>query len=119
MAKVIQEIAVEVILPNYFSHILAKQHDCDSRFLKVTFVNGRERIPIEQGSNVTINTWRMDGESRCFAGEVNADGTITVPLDAWALELAGDLYCDITVTSGDCKLTCTTFHVDVEPVSNI
>lgn len=117
MAKVIQEISVEVAKPNYFPNPIAKQCDCNSRFLKVTFVDESEPISIEPTAEVYINANRIDGQSDSFKGEVNGDGTVTVPLHAWMLELAGDVICDITITNGKEKLTSTRFVVDIERVA--
>lgn len=117
MAKVIQEISVEVAKPNYFPNPIAKQCDCNSRFLKVTFVDEGVPITIENGAEVYINANRIDGKSGSYGGEVNDDGTVTVPLHSEMLELAGDVICDITIKNGKEKLTSTRFVVDVERVA--
>jgi hypothetical protein len=61
---------------------------------------------------------RNDGLSKGFEGEINADGTVTVPLHSWMLELVGTVVCDISVidTAEDAekKLTTTSFTLIVE-----
>lgn len=118
MAQIIQEIKIEVSKPNLIQAIVAKQYDSGSRFLKVTFVNDGDKIEILPTSTVTINAKRKDGESKSFAGEVNNDGTATVPLTYWMLELEGTVHCDVSVidTEGR-KLTTTTFTLAVERAS--
>jgi lysophospholipase L1-like esterase len=118
MAKVIHKIKVEVAKPNFFQAIVAKQFDNGSRFLNVTFVNGEEKIEIAKGSTVTINATRSDGGEKKFAGSVNSDGTATVPLAYWMLELEGKVKSDISVTdtSGN-TLTSTKFNIEVEKAS--
>ena len=115
MAQITKEIVVDVSKRNLFQAIIAKQHDRNSRFLKVTLVNEGEVITIASTSVVTINAERADGQSGAFAGRINSDGTVTVPLSAWMLELDDRVTCDISVvdTNGD-KLTSTSFELEVE-----
>lgn len=118
MAKIIQKISVEVAKPNFFQAITAKQNDCNSRFLKATFVNEGAKIDVSDATKATINARRSDGEAKCFVGEVNTDGTVTVPLHSWILEIEGKVDCDITtIDKNDEKLTSTKFTVFVEAAS--
>ncbi len=115
MAQIIKEITVDVAKRNLFHAIVAKQHDSNSRFLKVTLTNEGERISVDTTSVVTINACRADGAAGAFAGVVNSDGTATVPLTNWMLELDDVVKCDITVVDADSrKLTTTSFDVEVE-----
>lgn len=118
MAKIVQKISLEVAKPNFLQAIIAKQFDSDSRYLKVTLVNGSEKIEVQESSTVTINARRVDGAEDAFKGEVNEDGTVTVPLTYWMLELEGRLECDISVIDTDnTKLSTTKFTVEVERAS--
>jgi len=119
MARIIKPITVDVARENLFEAIIAKQHDSNSRFLKVSFVNEGESIPIGSSSSVTINAERADGQSKSFLGEINDDGTVTVPLTTWMLELDDYLRCDISVVDSEArKLTSTNFSIKVEAASN-
>lgn len=119
MALVIQEVNLEVIKPNLFQAIVAKQYDSDSRFLKVTLVNNGQKIDIKKTSTTVINANRVDGESKSFFGETNDDGTATVPLNSWMLGLEGNLICDVSIIdTEDRKLTSTSFTVLVEKAAN-
>ena len=118
MAKIVQHITVEVSKPNFFQAIVAKQFDSDSRFLKATLINGSETIKVAPTSTVTINARRNDGTEKPFVGVVNDDGTVTVPLTYWILELEGKVECDISIIDEEnSKLTSTKFIVDVERAS--
>lgn len=118
MAIVIKPITVEVSKPNVFQAIAAKQNDSNSRFLKVTFVNEGEKIYVPPSARVTINAERTDGKSNSFFGEVNNDGTVTVPIHSWILELPGYVNCDVSIIEADSKLTSTTFTLLVEEASH-
>ncbi len=115
MAQIIKEITVDVAKRNLFQAIVAKQHDSNSRFLKVTLTNEGTTISVDTNSVVTINAGRADGLASAFAGVVNADGTVTVPLTTWMLELDDLVKCDITVVDSESrKLTSTSFELEVE-----
>lgn len=114
MVQVTRKIALEVSKPNTLKVIIAKQGDNRSRYIKATFVNDNKKIEIPSTATVTINASRGDGLSKRFAGEVNPDGTATVPLTAWILELEGIVECDISAIADGRKLTTATFIVEVE-----
>lgn len=118
MAQIIQKISVDVSKPNFFQAIVAKQFDSGTRFVKATFIHNNEKVHIEPTATVTINATRSDGSKDSFAGEVNDDGTATLPLTYWMLELVGTVKCDISVLSGDSRLTSTSFDLEVEKASN-
>lgn len=118
MAIVIKPITVEVSKPNIFQAIAAKQNDSNSRFLKVTFVNEGEKISITPAAKVTINAIRNDGQSESFFGQINDDGTATLPIHSWILELAGYVSCDVSILEEGSKLTCTTFSLLVEEAAH-
>ncbi len=118
MVKVIHKIQAEISKPNFFQAIVAKQFDSGSRFLNVTFVHEGNKIDLPNTSTVMINATRNDGSKEKFAGTVGSDGTATVPLAYWMLELEGKVICDVSAidTSGR-KLTTTNFTIEVEKAS--
>lgn len=120
MAQIIREIRVDVSQPNVFQAIVAKQLDCNSRFLKITLVDFGVKIEVPNTAKVTINANRPDGKSQSFVGGANDDGTITVPLAKWMLEVAGELKCDVSVinTTDNKRLTSTDFFVNVQEAAN-
>lgn len=120
MIEIIKELDVEVTKPNIFQAIVAKQYDMNTRFLKVTLKDCGTRIDVPniKTAKVVINAERKDGQSKGFEGEINEDGTVTVPLHSWMLELDGTVICDISVidtaTDDNKKLTTTSFTLLVE-----
>ena len=118
MIKIIKELNIEVTKPNVFQAIVAKQYDMNTRFLKVTLMDCGTRIDVPATSSVVINAERKDGQANGFNGEINEDGTVTVPLHSWMLELEGTVICDISVinteTDDKKKLTTTSFTLLVE-----
>nr|DAJ08095.1 MAG TPA: BppU domain protein [Caudoviricetes sp.] len=115
MALIVKKLSVDVAQENIFQSIIAKQYDTDSRFLSVQLTNEGENIEVSPTSVVIINAVREDGESKAFAGTVNDDGTVTLPITYWMLELDGNVKCDISVIDSDQrKLTTTSFNISVE-----
>ena len=120
MIEIIKELDVEVSKPNIFQALVAKQYDMNTRFLKVTLKDSGARIDIPniETAKVIINANRKDGLSNAFYGVINDDGTVTVPLHSWMLELDGTVICDISVidtaTNNGKKLTTTSFTLIVE-----
>ena len=118
MVQIIKKISLEVSKPNLIQAIVAKQYDNNSRFLQVTLIHEGKKIEIAPTSTILINAKRNDGTEKPFAGEANNDGTATVPLTYWMLELEGEVWCDVSVidTEGR-KLTSTNFELLVEKAS--
>lgn len=118
MVQIIKKISLEVSKPNLIQAIVAKQYDNNSRFLQVALIHEGKKIEIAPTSTILINAKRDDGEEKSFAGEANNDGTATVPLTYWMLELEGEVWCDVSVidTEGR-KLTSTKFELLVEKAS--
>jgi hypothetical protein len=120
MIEIIKELNIEVSKPNVFQAVVAKQYDMNTRFIKATFVDYGEKITIPQSATlkVVINALRNDGEAKGFDGVINDDGTVTVPLHSWMLELVGTVICDISVLDTEAgdnkKLTTTSFTLIVE-----
>ena len=122
MIKIVKELAIEVARPNILQAIVAKQYDANSRFLKIAFIDSGTRIDIPTTAKVVINAERKDGQSKSFEGVVNEDGTVTVPLHSWMLELEGTVICDIsaidTTDNEEGKLSTTSFTLVVEKSSH-
>lgn len=115
MAQITKEITVDVAKKNLFQAIVAKQNDSNSRFLKVTLCNEGDKIEVPSNATALINAERADDGSKAFAGTVNGDGTVTVPLTNWMLELDDIVRCSISIIGSDEeKLTSTSFSVEVE-----
>ena len=116
MAQIIKEIRVDVSQPCNLQAILAKQYDCNSRFLKITLTDCGTKINVSNTSKVTINTNRPDGQSKSFNGTANTDGTVTVPLPQWSLSVVGDLKCDVSVTDTSTNERLTTMDIWVNVI---
>ncbi len=97
MVSSVLDIRVDVSRENNFQAILAKQYDKSTRFLRVTVTDQGVPLVIEETCKVAFNIRRPDKETRAFAGSVNPDGTLRIPLPAWGLALDGTCSCDISI----------------------
>ncbi len=112
--EVTKEITLDVIKPKALKMIIAKQNDTASRFLKVSLTNNGVPILIKPESTVAFNVKRADGQVKVLNGRVNDDGTVTVSLSKWVLEIYGIVQCEISVIETDTKLTSLKFAIFVE-----
>lgn len=110
-------LELDVLKKTTIEPIVAKQNDVNSRFIVVQITENKKPITVSTREIASINIRRPDGKGGAYSGTINGDGTITVPLPAWALELDGLLECDVSVSTGDDRLTTTMFQVYVEPAS--
>ena len=115
MTKIVKSLSLDVSRQNRIQAVVAKQYDKDSRFLKIQLTDEGEPIVVDQSSVVTINASRADNTSKAFAGEVNEDGTVTVPITYWMLELDDKVGCDVSVVDAQGrKLSTLNFTIEVE-----
>lgn len=115
MAKIVKSLSLDVSRQNRIQAVVAKQYDKDSRFLKIQLTDEGEPIVVDLSSVVTINASRADNTSKAFAGEVNEDGTVTVPITYWMLELDDKVGCDVSVVDAQGrKLSTLNFTIEVE-----
>lgn len=118
MAQITKILNIDVAKKNRFQALVAKQFDSKSRYLKVQFQNEGVDIEVEDNCTVVMNARRADGASKGYAGSVNGDGTVTVPITSWMLALDDVVVCDISVIDSSArKLTTMNFEIEVDPAS--
>lgn len=118
MPTISKQVNLDVAVKNQSQYIVAKQYDSHSRFLKVQLLNDTVKLNINKDATVTINARRPDGSSNSFLGSINDDGTLLLPISNWMLEQSGTLRCDVSVVSGEEKLSSTLFSIEVESSAN-
>lgn len=115
MATVVSKLVVDVAKDSEYLHIVAKQHDTNSRFIKVSFSNQGVPYDIPNGSIVRANYLREDGQAYAEFGEAE-NGAALVPVSSWALQNEGNVRCSVSVLGGSGELlTSTTFYMRVQP----
>ena len=107
-------IALDVCDKSEFLTLFAKQGDSRSRFVRVSLMANGLPLLVPLESVVMMNAVRIDNASKAFAGVVNEDGTVTVPITNWMLAISDVVLCDVSVVSSDEKLTTFSFAISVE-----
>lgn len=96
--------------------VVARQGDNAARFVRLALCAFGEPIRIEENAVVLLNARNAAGELRAFAGQVNCDGTLTLPFNSWLLHSVGIVQCDVTIVDVEGgKLTTPPFEIDVAP----
>lgn len=116
LPEIYDRIRIDVSKTNTLAPLLTcKQGDIRSRYLNVTIKSFNEAVKVPQEAKVTINARRPDNAAKAYWGEVNQDGTVTVPINSWMLEVDGILHCDISFLGADgSRLTTCGFNIRVE-----
>lgn len=118
MAKIINTINLDTARMYAYPAVFAKQYDVNSRFIKIIIQNRGENIDVMPTSKVIFNILREDGESKGFFGAVNSDGSVTVQIPSWGIEVAGLAKADVTIIDSEGrKLTTASFYISVEEKS--
>ncbi len=114
MAQCMCKMMLDVADRDGMQVVVARQGDSATRFLKLHLFSCGEPMPVEDGLTVVLNAKNAAGEIRAFVGEVDADGTLTLPLNAWMLHRVGVVECDVSLfDSNGGKLTTPPFEVEV------
>ena len=115
MVKATIKKVLDTVRPNRNVTIVAVKGDYNARFVEAVIAVDGSPVDVSQSAVCTINAHREDGESKAFVGEINANGTVTVPITQWMLDIPDtDCRCNISVSSPDHKLSTTDFYVSVQ-----
>lgn len=111
-----EEIKIDVSREYGGRLLMAKQYDQNSRILRIRLTNGGEPINVDHTEYAIFKAQRIDGEHRTYEATVNEDGTISVTLTEWALEIGHNIRCEIIVVDANAKrkLTSARFVIFVE-----
>lgn len=95
--------------------ISAVKNDYGSRFINAVLAADGEPIAVKSTEAVVINAKRADGNGKAFPGEVNSDGSVTVPVTQWMLDIPGTrTECTVSVLeAGKGKYSATPFYINV------
>lgn len=114
MAQCMCKMMLDVADRDAVQSIVARQGDSATRFVRLRLASFGEPMRVEESASVVLNVKKASGELRAFDGEVNSDGTLTLPINAWMLQSIGVLQCDasiIDIAGG--RLTTPSFEIEV------
>lgn len=109
-----QEITLDFSLKRNII-LTAKQNDINSRYIiaNITGNSNKESVILPTNAIATLNVQRSDGLKKCYRAAIEGN-KVKAFLSSWAVELEGQLFCDISIIENEEKLTTTGFTVIVE-----
>lgn len=109
-----QEITLDFSLKRNFI-LTAKQNDINSRYIiaNITGNSNTESVILPTNAIATLNVQRSDGQKKCYRAAIEGN-KVKAFLSSWAVELEGQLFCDISIIENEEKLTTTGFTVIIE-----
>lgn len=99
---------------NRIEPIFSSKSDYGARFIQVIMTVDGVPYSVPDNVVVTINAKRRDGKDARFTGDVNEDGSVTVPITQWMLSMVGDVVCTVSVTADE-MISTTPFLITVTP----
>ena len=114
MAQCMCKMTLDVTERDSIATVVARQGDSATRFWQVYLLSCGEPMSVEESVRAVLNVKNAAGEIRAFEGEVCADGTLLLPLNAWVLRAVGIVQCDVSLfNAAGGKLTTPPFEVEV------
>ncbi len=114
MAQCVTKMVLDVSERELTQSIVARQGDSCCRNILLRLLSYGELLRVEESSTVVLNVKSSSGETAVFAGEVHADGSVTLPINAWMLRNEGVLTCDVSIfDEKGGKLTTPPFGIEV------
>lgn len=107
-------IQLDTVRKNNVRLIYAVQNDYGARYLTVEMMTDGKEESVSPLAVVSINAKRSDGRKNAFFGVVNADGTVTVPVTDWMLDVEGEVICSVAVVESGKRLTTTHFYMQAQ-----
>lgn len=111
MQKAIVRRTFDVVRNQRQEPIYAAKGDYGARYIQAIITVDGVPYAIPENAIVTINAFRRDGKTNRFKGEVNADGSVIVPITQWMLEILGMVDCTISAVEEGGMLTTENFYV--------
>lgn len=108
------QLTLDTFACNHVSDIVVVRGDYESRFINAFITAKGTPILVAPTAAVAINAHRPDGQENPFAGTVNEDGSVCVPLAQWMSDVVGRVKCNISVVSNGKKISTTYFYIQVQ-----
>lgn len=116
----IANLTLDTTRKNNIPPLVVPQGDYGARVIRAKITDLGKPVIVESTAAASIVATRSgDGESKAFSGRVNADGTVTVPVKQWMLDVPEeDVTCHIEATGIDYKYSTTSFLIEPQEKAN-
>ena len=111
MHQVISESILDVN-SNIIQKVTAKQHDYNTRFIRVKFIDKGDEIELKAEYTYFFTVKRKDGSIKNFSCIFDLDGnSLLLPLNYWSLEYKGYSDAEVSIVDTNAKLTSAIFQI--------
>ena len=117
---IVANLTLDTYQRNKVAPLVVPQGDYGARVIRAKITDLGKPVIVESTAAVSIVATRSgDGESQAFSGSVNADGTVTVPVTQWMLDVPEeDVTCHIVVTGIGYQYSTTSFLIEPQEKAN-
>jgi len=116
----IANLTLDTYRKNNVPPLIVPQGDYGARVIRVTITEQGKPVSVESTAAVSIVSERSgDGTAQAFSGEVNNDGSVTVPVTQWMLDVPDDdVICHVVVTGNGYQYSTTSFLIEPQAKPN-
>ena len=116
----IANLTLDTTRKNNIPPLVVPQNDYGARVIRARITDLGTPVNVESTAAVSIVATRKgDGESLAFSGTVNSDGSVTVPVTQWMLDLPDeDVTCHVVVTGSGYQYSTTSFLIEPQEKAN-
>lgn len=116
----IANLTLDTYRKNNVPPLIVPQGDYGARVIRVTITEQGKPVSVGSTAAVSIVATRSgDGESLAFSGKANEDGTVTVPVTQWMLDIPDDdVICHVVVTGNGYQYSTTSFLIEPQEKAN-
>lgn len=116
----IANLTLDTTRRNNIPPLIVPQGDYGARVIRAVITEQGKPVTVESAAAVSIVAERSgDGEALAFSGKVNTDGSVTVPVTQWMLDVPeDDVICHVVVTGSDYQYSTTSFLIEPQKKAN-
>lgn len=116
----IANLTLDTYRKNNIPPLVVPKGDYGARVIRVKIMEQGEAVTVKERDAVYIVAERSgDGASEAFSGKVNKDGSVTVPVTQWMLEIpVYDVICHVVVTGNGYQYSTNSFLIEPQSKEN-
>lgn len=116
----IANLTLDTFQRNKIAPLIVPQGDYGARVIRARITDYGKPVTVGSTATVSIVAERSgDGQAQAFSGRVNTDGTVTVPVTQWMLDVPeDDVTCHVVVTGSGYQYSTTSFLIEPQAKAN-
>lgn len=116
----IANLTLDTYRKNNIPPLVVPKGDYGARVIRVMITEQGKAVTVKERDAVYIVAERSgDGASEAFSGKVNKDGSVTVPITQWMLDIpVYDVICHVVVTGDGYQYSTNSFLIEPQSKEN-